>query len=151
MIRRPSARRSARRGSTLVEFSFVAFTLMLMIFAGIEFDRMMLLYNTLTEAAREGARYAICHGSQRPDDGTVNGASGPGTSNTDTQIKNLVKRYASAGILNTANLTVTVSYSNSSNAHGNPVQVTVSYPYDPFTVLPLNVTFRATSKGIITF
>ena len=69
-------RHSRQRGSTIVEFALVVFLLLLLTFAGIEFDRMVLVYTTVAHATRTGVRYAIVHGSDRT--GIGDPASGPG-------------------------------------------------------------------------
>jgi Flp pilus assembly protein TadG len=136
----------------MIEFAFIAFLLMIVIFASIEFDRMLLVYTTMASAARGGARYAIVHGSYRT------GTGDPPSGATDTTaVVAKVKSFASAGPLNVNNLNVVVEYpaasvSNpSGNSQGSLVIVTVSYPFDPFTALPLGVTLRSTSRGIIVF
>jgi Flp pilus assembly protein TadG len=139
----------ADRGSTLVEFSLIAFMFIIVLLGVVEMGRMVLVYTTIANAARAGARYAIVHGSQQ----TVS-ASGPGSPCTCTQIKTVVKNFASAGLVNTSLLTTTVNYPDSSNNAGSRVTVTVSYPYDPlvsyFTAL-LNDTLSSTSQGVITY
>jgi Flp pilus assembly protein TadG len=144
--------RSAQGGNTIVEFAFVTFLLMLVIFASIEFDRMMLVYTTLANSARLGARYAIVHGATRT--GTGDPASG---ATDNTNVVTVVKNFAGAGMLRTSNLSVSVEYPASTsvtdpgNKRGALVIVTVTYPYDPFTVLPLTVNLRSSSRGIIVF
>ena len=64
-MRRPRHRfrRASRgRGQAMVEFALVAPIFFLMVFAIIEGGRFMLYYQTLNNAVREGARYAIVHG-----------------------------------------------------------------------------------------
>jgi len=153
-MRIPAMRRvQADEGSTIIEFSLVAIMFIIVLLGVVELGRMVLVYTTMANAARAGARYAIVHGADRTGSG-VDGPSGPGSPCTCTQITTVVKNFASAGLLDTANLTVTVSYPNGSNAAGKPVTVTVSYPYDP--IIPyfstiLNKTMGSTSEGIITF
>ena len=147
----------SRRGSSLVEFALVTFWLMLVVFAGIEFDRMVLVYTTVAEAARVGARYAIVHGCDR----TGTGADGPSGASSNTQVQTVVQEYAATGALRTSRLTINVNYSSAQNVTscattdtngvGSTVQVTVSYPYDPLTVLPLSVNLYSTSTGIVAF
>jgi Flp pilus assembly protein TadG len=147
-------RNSAERGATIIEFTLVAVSLLIVIFAGIEFDRMVLVYTTLANSARAGVRYAIVHGEDRT--GTGDPASGSGNS---SRVETVVRNFASAGMLNTSasTLSVTVSYPASTsstdpgNTRGSVVQVSVAYPYDPFIVLPLHVTLRSTTQGIIVF
>jgi Flp pilus assembly protein TadG len=139
-------RRSSQRGSSLVEFAFVIFLLMLVIFASIEFDRFILVYTTVANAARAGARYAIVHGSDRSPS-TGDPASGPGNT---TNVETLVKQFAGSGMLTTANVNVTVEYPTD-NKPGSEVRITVTYPYDPFIVLPLSVTLSSKTRGIIVY
>ena len=138
-------KRTGRRGSTLIEFSFVAFLVMILIMAGIEFDRMVLVYTTLASSTRAGVRYAIVHGSDRT--GTGDPASGPGNT---TAVETKVKQFASMGLLKTSALTVTVQYPVD-NKPGSLVKVSVSYPYDPFVMLPLRVNITSATQGIIVF
>jgi hypothetical protein len=63
-----SARRKSRKeqtesqeGQALVEFAFVAIFLFLVIFGIIDFARLFFAYATMSNAAREGARYGIVH------------------------------------------------------------------------------------------
>jgi Flp pilus assembly protein TadG len=138
------------RGSTLVEFSLIAFMFIMVLLGVVEMGRMVLVYTTVANAARAGARYAIVHGGDRTGSG-VNGPSGPGST---TQIQTVVQNFASAGLVNVSNLNVNVTYPNGANTAGSPVSVTVSYTYDPlipfFSTL-LNTTIGSTSEGVITF
>ena len=138
------------RGSALVEFSLVAFSFVFILLGVVEMGRIVLVYTTVANAARVGARYAIVHGSDRTGSGST-GPSGPGST---TQVETVVKNFASAGLLDTSRLKITVTYPNGSNAPGNAVNVAVSYPYDPFVGYfssALGVTLGSTSRGIITF
>ena len=49
-------------GQAMVEFALVAPVFFLLLFAVIEGGRFILYYETLANATREGARYAIVHG-----------------------------------------------------------------------------------------
>ena len=138
-------RKSSQRGATLIEFALVAFLLMMVIFACFEFNRMVLVYTTLANASRAGVRYAIVHGSDRT--GTGDPASGPGNT---TNVVTKVKQFASMGTLNTSNLSVVVDYPVN-NKPGSLVKVSLSYPYNPFIVLPLNVNITSATQGIIVF
>jgi Flp pilus assembly protein TadG len=143
-----TAQRSAERGSNLVEFSLCAFLVMMMALATIEFGRMLLVYTTVSNAARAAARYAIVHGATRTGSG-IDGPSGPGAN--PAQVLTVVRNFASTGLLDTSRLTITVSYSPS-NSVGSVVSVTVVYPYDPLTTLfPLRVPLGSTTRGVIAF
>src|SRR5216683_4963285 len=108
----------ADRGSTMVEFSLVGFMFIIVLLGIVEMGRMVLVYTTVANAARTGARYAIVHGGTRTGPGAtgVNGPSGPGNT---TQVKTVVQNFASAGLLDTSKLTISVAY---------PDVVTVTHP-----------------------
>lgn len=144
--------RAAQRGSAIIEFAIVAFLLFLVIFACIEFDRMVLAYTSIANAARAGARYAIVHGESRT------GIGDPPSGRTNfSNVVTVVNNFASTGTINPSRLNVSVQYpastsaSDPGNRRGSLVIVTVTYPYDPFTVLPLTVNLRASTRGIIVF
>lgn len=72
-------KRDRSRGQGLVEFALVFPVLAVLIFGIIDFGRAIFIYSVVQDAAREGARYAIVHGSQSQSiDGLC--ASGPGAS-----------------------------------------------------------------------
>jgi Flp pilus assembly protein TadG len=149
-MRKPIIERSrADLGSTMVEFSLIAFMFIIVLLGVVEMGRMVLVYTTVANAARAGARYAIVHGVNQ-----TASSSGPGSPCTCTQIQTVVKNFASAGLVDTSLLVVTVNYPSGNNNAGSPVSVTVSYPYDPmvryFTAL-LSDTLSSTSQGIITY
>jgi Flp pilus assembly protein TadG len=54
-------KRSGERGATLVEFAIAASAFLMVMFAVLEFGRLLWLHNALTDAARRGARYAVLH------------------------------------------------------------------------------------------
>lgn len=140
---RSRSRRSLSRGSTLIEFSVILFILMLVMLAGIEFDRMVLIYTTVADSARAGVRYAIVNGS-------LAGAPNPPSDNPGNVVT-VVQNFASAGALTPANLTVTVTYPDSSSAPRSRVRVAVRYQYDPMTLLPLGVPITSIAEGRIMF
>lgn len=55
--------RKRERGATLVEFSIAATVFLTLMFAVLEFGRVLWLHNALSDAARRGARYAATHSS----------------------------------------------------------------------------------------
>lgn len=136
-----------QRGSSIVEFSLVIVQLCLVLFAIFEISRMVLVSTTVAHSARTAVRYAIVHGASRTGTG-VDGPSGPG--NTAEITANIVK-YAKTGLLNTSRLSTTVAYPDGNNIPGSRVVVTVVYPYDPFTFLPLRFNLGSTTEGIICF
>lgn len=142
--------RRTDRGQALVEFSIVCVMLYLMVFSVVEMGRMVLVYVTVANSARVGARYAVVHGNSRTTGTGTSNASGPAAN--PAQVVTVIKNFASAGLLTTSRLVITVNYPGASNAPGQLVNVTVVYPYDPLTTwLPLRVRLGSTTEGVITF
>ena len=129
-----------RRGQALVEFAICSLITVMLLLGVVEMGRLVLVYTTVCNGARIGVRYAMVHGSDN--------------SATTAQIQSVVNSYLSAAAIDTSNATVTVAYPGASSCTdpGCPVQVTVSYPYQPMTsYFPINVTLGSTSEGVITF
>ena len=138
------------QGSTLIEFALVAFMFIMMLFAVVEMARLVLVYTTVSFAARTGARYAIVHGADRTGSG-ADGASGTGNT---SQVETVVQNYAGAGLLDTSKLGIAVTYPDASNNPGSRVLVKVTYPYDPLVGYfnsSLGVSLGSSSEGVITF
>jgi Flp pilus assembly protein TadG len=106
-------------------------------------------YAVLDEAAHEGIRYAIVHGSNSSN------CSGPTTGCTDTtgaNVSTVVKTVAKNSFHNISVITVTVTYPNSSAAPGSQVNISISYPYVPFFKLPgFSQTATVSAEGRIVF
>jgi Flp pilus assembly protein TadG len=134
----------------MVEFSVVALLTAITLLFVVEIGRTVLVYTTVANAARAGVRYAVVHGSSRDTGSTVDSASGPGSN--PAQVVTVVKNFASAGLLTTSRLVVTVTYPGGSNAPGQYVTVSAVYPYDPLTTY-FSKTLRlgSASQGIIAF
>ena len=145
---RPRTKIRKERGSVMVEFALVLVLLMLVLFSVFEFCRMVLVVNSIANAARAGSRYAVTHGSDRTGGGST-GPSGPGAN--PANVVKVVQNFAGTAPINQANLTVTVSYPDASNKAGSRVDVKVVYVYDPFTVLPVHVSLGSFSEGVITY
>lgn len=151
------ARKSAVRGGTLVEFALVSMALLVLIFATLEFDRMLLVYATLADSTRAGVRYAIVHGASRTGSGS-DGPSGP--SQNPSAVVSVVQHYARAGLVNTAALSpscapagpgICVSYPDGNNKPGSRVKITLICAYDPFTFLSVGVKLSSTTQAVIAF
>jgi Flp pilus assembly protein TadG len=120
----------------LVEFVLVAPVFFLLIFAVIEGGRFILYYETLNNATREGARYAIVHGSNSscPSGPMPPGMNPPGC--YDLTGANVVQRVEDMafGLLGTG-VTVTPTWGDLGNGREAEVNVTATYTYQ--TLIPL--------------
>ncbi len=137
-------------GGSLIEFPLISVMFVLLLLGVVEVGRLMLVYTTMANAARAGARYAIVHGSDR----TGSGVNGPSASGSATQVQTVVQDFASAGLLTVSNLVISVTYPDGTNTPGSRVSVRVTYAYDPLVSYfnkSLNVTLGSTSQGVITF
>ncbi len=152
----------SRRGQAAVEFAMAVFALCALIFGVVEFGRIVLVFNTVTDAARLGARWAITNSSP-PNAASVTNAN---VSTIQSGVQTVVTNFLQGGTVNTnaAGLTITTTFPNKSctgslpgstcsgTTPGNPVQVSISYPYDVLvSIYPINITVRGTSEGIITW
>ena len=115
------------------------------------FELCMFTYTciVLNDAAQEGARYAIMHGT----DSTA--CSGPDIGCTDqayANIKTVVKSAASASLHDISAMTITVTYSDATAKPGHPVSVKLAYTYVPYLNFPgLKRTMTFTSQGRVIF
>lgn len=138
------------QGSAMIEFALIGFMFVMVLLAIIEMGRMIIVYTAVANSAKAGTRYAIVHGQYR----TGTGATGPSGPGNTTQVENVVKGYASTGLLNTSKLTITVTYDSGDNNVGDTVSVKVTYPYNalvPFFSSLLGPTMGSTSQGTIMF
>ncbi|MDX1947680.1 MAG: TadE family protein [Pirellulaceae bacterium] len=109
--------RRNRRAAAAVEFAVVAPVFFLLVFGMIEYGRMVMVQQILTNASREGCRQAVLDGA------------------TTTAVQTTVNSYLTSGSISGA--TVTVSPNPPSNAEfGDPVTVTVSIPFTQVSWLP---------------
>jgi hypothetical protein len=146
-LRRP-ARSSKRRsrGQALVEFAFVAPMFFLLLFAIIDFGRYVYYVQVLNNAAREGARYAIVHGSK--------GIPTTGPSPDDPTITGVVRNYA-VGIIGSGVNEVHSAWGDPlvnpdppSNARGQKVHVWIKYEFHSLIPIvpipPITITGEST-------
>jgi Flp pilus assembly protein TadG len=118
--------RRYRQGAAAVEFAVVAPVFFLMVLAMIEYGRMVMVQQIITNGAREGARSAVLDGATT---GSV--TSSVGTYCTNGGVKNVV---------------VTVTPDPPSNAaSGDPVTVKVSVPFSQVSWLPSPMYLGATT------
>ena len=122
-----------RRGATMVEMALALMVCLLLVIGIIEFGRAVWTYNTLAHATRQGARYAMAHGSLATP-ATANGVS--------TWVKN------SAVGLNKSDISVTTTWPSGVKRNGM-VSVHSEYTFRPAAGTLLfrqgSLTFRSTS------
>jgi len=118
MKARNSNRHARRRtGTAVVEFAVVAPVFFLLIFGMIEYGRMVMVQQVITNAAREGARKGVLDAT------------------TTSDVTTVVSNYLTSA--NISGATTTVSPDPPSNAtSGGSVTVTVSVPYSSVSWLP---------------
>ena len=147
MNRRRGIGRAGSRAQALVEFALVAPLFFLLIFAVIDFGRYVYYVQILNNAAREGARYAIVHGSN-----SLN-PTGPTSSDpSGNAVKSVVRSYAVGVIGDSTVLVVNPSWNPTSlNTRGTRVTVQVTYPFHSvIPVVPLPpVTINGESTLVI--
>jgi Flp pilus assembly protein TadG len=139
-----------RSGQTLLEFSVSAFLTAMVLLFVVETGRMLLVYAAVANAAREGVRYAMVHGSSRATGSAQDDASGP--SGNPAQVLTVIHNFAGIAPLTIGLLVVNVTYPGSSNAPGQTVNVSVVYPYNPLiTYFPSTIRLGSSSQGVIQF
>jgi hypothetical protein len=142
--------RADDQGSMLVEFSFSVWALFLVTFLIFEFCMMIYTYSVLGNAAREGIRYAIVHGS----DSAL--CSGPGSGCGDTAGSNVsavVQGYAAISFHDLGHMVVTPSWPDAASTPLSRVVVTISYPYISYLNLPgfNSPSMQVTAEGRIVY
>ncbi len=153
-------------GQALVEFSLTILFVFLLFIAMLEMIFLMYAYNTLADAAKEGVRYAIVHGT---GSSTINGGagcSGPGqplatppitcSGSPYPLVQTVVTNFGGLSMQSIAATDVLVDYNPNSangtacNVPGCIVEVTVTKTYQPFFGLGWpSVTLYAKADGRI--
>jgi Flp pilus assembly protein TadG len=109
--------RRNRRGSAVVEFAVVAPIFITLVFGMIEYGRMVMVQQLITNAAREGARRGVLDGA------------------TTAEVQTAVTSHLSNASVTGATVTVNPS-PPSSAGYGAPVTVTVSIPFSQVSWIP---------------
>jgi hypothetical protein len=115
------------RGQALIEMALVSIMLLLVIVGIVEGGRAVWNYNTLAQATREGARYAVVHGSRSED------PSGPGTPgftapHSDDGVTGVVRDHASG--LDDWALSVRSEWLDGTNHRGGRIKVSTTYNFE---------------------
>jgi hypothetical protein len=163
---RARAVKKREKGQALVEFALTIVLVFLLFIGMLEMILLMYAYNTLGDAAKEGVRYAIVHGTGSSTVNGGDGCSGPGlpaatppvTCSTSPypNVQNWVVNFAALSMQDVAPADVTVDYNPNSangtacNKPGCLVRVGVQKIYRPLFGLGWpTVTLYATADGRI--
>jgi len=113
-------RRNRERGQTMVEFGMVVVVFMVIVLGIVEAGRAVWNYNTLSNAVREGTRYAMVHGA--------NSGQPSGPAADDTKVRQAVEKFSSG--LDRSDLTVSSRWPDGANERGDKVRVRATYRFD---------------------
>jgi Flp pilus assembly protein TadG len=140
----------AASGSMLIEFALSVWTLLLMAFLIFEFCMAIYTYSVLGNAAREGIRYAIVHGT---DSSLCSGPSSGCADSGGSNVTAVVSSYASISFHDTSGMTITPSWPDGTCTPSSRVLVTISYPYVAYLTLPgfTSPQMQITAEGRIVF
>ena len=116
-LRQPWRRKARRLGAAAVEFAIVAPIFFLVVFGIIEFGRVMLVKNVITNASREAARVAVIDGA------------------TSTEVEEVAKVFSEAGTVAEVNVSISPSDLNTAT-QGTPITVKVSVDFNDVSWLP---------------
>ena len=151
-------------GQALVEFALVIVFVFFLFVSSLQMILLMHAYNTYADAAKEGIRYAIVHGTGNTNcSGPGNPISNPVVTCPDTSpyvnVQQTVVNFAALSFQNVTTSDVTVDYdpngANTGSSFGAAcsapaciVTVTVAHQYTPFFGLRWpNMTLRAVASG----
>ena len=123
--------RKKRCGAAAVEFAIVAPVLLLLVFGMIEYGRMVMVQQVITNASREGARRAVLDGATTQD------------------VTSVVENYLTSGSISGATVSVTPDPPENA-AFGEPVTVQVQIPFDQVSWLPSPMYLRGTNMSATT-
>ena len=138
------------RGSMMIEFALSVWTLFVLTFLIFEFCMTIYTYSVLGNAAREGVRYAIVHGS---DSGSCSGPGSGCGDNGGNNVKSVVRGYAALSFHDLTGMTVTPSWPDGTSTPSSRVKVTINYPYISYLSVPgfSSPTMQVTAEGRIVY
>jgi Flp pilus assembly protein TadG len=162
MVRRGNksliAIRTDQEGQALVEFMLSITFLMILIMSIFEILAFIYTYSVMADAAKEGVRYAIVHGTNSGSpsgpstQATVSNPPCTASSSNVTNVVAQVQNFAGFSLHDTSNISVFVCYLDGNNKLNSLVEVTVNYPFRPFFGLSWpSTTVNANSAGRIVF
>src|SRR6266702_4691030 len=132
--------RNSQRGAAQIEFALSILLTMFLIFWMFEMIMVVYTYSVLADAAKEGVRYAIVHGS--------NNGSPSGPKDDDPAITSVVNGYAKLSLHNISSINIHTTYPETSNDPPHMVKVDVTYTYVPYIALPFTYpSIHTTAQG----
>jgi hypothetical protein len=156
LSRRCRRSRSHRRlgprtsGQAMTEFALIAPVFFLMLFAIIEFGWYVYQVQTLNEAAREGSRYAIVHGSTSLcPSGPMPGGAANWCDPSGAKVQAAVRSFAVG--LNPSDLSFPTMAWNPNNGRGSVFDLVVQstfHPLIPLVPLP-QITMQGASSLVV--
>ena len=147
----PRSRRRGR-GQALAEFALVAPLFFVLLFSIIDFGRYVYYVQIINNAAREGARYGIVHGSRALCPSGPPASGSPACDVPGDRVKDVVRKFAIGVIGGDAVLTIVprwrgadppvpdpgVAFDTGTNAREQTVTVEVTYQFRPITpIVPI--------------
>ncbi|MEX0867819.1 MAG: TadE family protein [Pirellulales bacterium] len=125
--------RNRRRGAAAVEFAIVAPIFFLFVFGIIEYGRMVMVQQVITNASREGARRAV-----------LDGASAAAVTTS-------VEDYLDSAAINGDSATVLFPQGDPENASfGAPVEVRIEVPFNDVSWMPTPFFLKGKTLGAST-
>mgnify|MGYP001053484331 CR=1 FL=1 len=115
------------RGQNMVEFALISPIFFFMFFAVLEGGWLLYNQNEITNAARDGTRYAAVHGTESQDLSDAADIAAYTVDAADVKAA-IVKRLS---ISNPDNIQVTIDKPDGDMAPGHHVKVSVTYRYTP--------------------
>jgi uncharacterized protein (UPF0333 family) len=143
-----------RRGQAVTEFALVFPLFLLIILIVVDLARAIYVYSVISDAAREGARYAIVHGTQAATDNPP--VSGPGSGDPNGSVYVVPQAKAVAVGVDQSILKVGACWgfgcqvpadcgtgTNAANSPvaNVPVTVRTCYAFQPITFTPIRFLF----------
>jgi Flp pilus assembly protein TadG len=122
--------RADRRGATIVEMAIVVSVFLTLVLGMLDLGIAVFRYHLLAQAARQGARQAIVHGSMADRLGPWGPATYTGTSDVDGHPIVAAIRPSLVG-LHLSQVTIQAEWPDADNKFEQRVRVTVSAPYQP--------------------
>ncbi len=129
-----------RHGQSLVEFAIGSLVVLLLVFGAVDLGRAVFTYNSISQCAREGIRFAVVHGAESP--------APVGPADNDPVLDSLLRAKYTVG-LDPGRLTINSIWADSKNTPGSTVTVTVRYNFQSAILFALPLSLQSRSSGII--